>query len=61
MAFQLLAMRTSLQHSFSAVESMLAPEEARDANLRCLRKARSFSRSAGCWRRRSEGPRLALA
>lgn len=54
-AFQLLAMRTSLQHSFSAVESMLAPEEARDANLRCLRKARSFSR-LGWWRRSWSSP-----
>ncbi|XP_034243078.1 uncharacterized protein LOC117646316 [Thrips palmi] len=39
---ELLAIRTALQHSFSAVESAIAAEEARDANIRCLNKARSF-------------------
>ncbi|KAJ1529712.1 hypothetical protein ONE63_006466 [Megalurothrips usitatus] len=39
---QLLSLRTTLQYSFTAVEKMLAPEEAREANLRCLNKARSF-------------------
>ncbi|XP_034237484.1 uncharacterized protein LOC117642953 [Thrips palmi] len=41
---QLREMRSALQYSFQGVEDMLAPEEAREANRRCLDKARKFCR-----------------
>lgn len=41
---QLLTMRATLQHSFKAIEDWLAPTDARRANVRCLDKAKSFSK-----------------